>query len=126
MGLLSLMENESKCTLWTLSQPYGCGAMAMLRVIPSNSMLAQRLFSNARYSMWVDSKSQFRRDPLGVYEALLWRYIFEKKISKYLHHHGMGSYKTRQFLLHKKLWFVKFCSFIVFDMIFESNFLVKI
>ncbi|KAJ0567015.1 putative 3-methyl-2-oxobutanoate hydroxymethyltransferase [Helianthus annuus] len=52
MGLLSLMENGSKCTLWTLSQPYGCGAMAMLRVIPSDSMLAQRLFSNARYSMW--------------------------------------------------------------------------
>ncbi|MFS7979112.1 hypothetical protein Hanom_Chr10g00923541 [Helianthus anomalus] len=80
MGLLSLMENESKCTLWTLSQPYGCGAMAMLKVIPSDSMLAQRLFSNARYSMWVDSKSQFRRDPLGVYEALLWRSIFGKNI----------------------------------------------
>ena len=27
----------------------------------------------ARYSIWVDSKSQFRRDPLGVLEALLWR-----------------------------------------------------
>jgi hypothetical protein len=27
----------------------------------------------ARYSIWVDSKSQFRRDPLGVIEALLWR-----------------------------------------------------
>ena len=27
----------------------------------------------ARYSIWVDSKSEFRRDPLGVLEALLWR-----------------------------------------------------
>lgn len=36
-------------------------------------MLAHRLFPHARYSIWVDSKSQFRRDPLGVFEALLWR-----------------------------------------------------
>ncbi|XP_076895309.1 putative hexosyltransferase MUCI70 [Bidens hawaiensis] len=36
-------------------------------------MLAHRLFPNARFSIWVDSKSQFRRDPLGVFEALLWR-----------------------------------------------------
>ncbi|POO03194.1 hypothetical protein TorRG33x02_012550 [Trema orientale] len=36
-------------------------------------MLAHRLFPRAKYSIWVDSKSQFRRDPLGVLEALLWR-----------------------------------------------------
>ncbi|GJY29163.1 uracil-DNA glycosylase [Tanacetum coccineum] len=36
-------------------------------------MLPHRLFPNARYSIWVDSKSQFRRDPMGVFEALLWR-----------------------------------------------------
>ncbi|GAB2291337.1 hypothetical protein Dimus_025595 [Dionaea muscipula] len=36
-------------------------------------MLGHRLFPRARYSIWVDSKSQFRRDPLGVLEALLWR-----------------------------------------------------
>ncbi|KAL3505245.1 hypothetical protein ACH5RR_035086 [Cinchona calisaya] len=36
-------------------------------------MLSHRLFPNSRYSIWVDSKSQFRRDPLGVLEALLWR-----------------------------------------------------
>ncbi|GFY86129.1 DNA-directed RNA polymerase subunit beta [Actinidia rufa] len=36
-------------------------------------MLSHRLFPHARYSIWVDSKSQFRRDPLGVLEALLWR-----------------------------------------------------
>lgn len=35
-------------------------------------MLAHRLFPHARYSIWVDSKSQFRRDPMGVLEALLW------------------------------------------------------
>lgn len=36
-------------------------------------MLGHRLFPRARYSIWIDSKSQFRRDPLGVLEALLWR-----------------------------------------------------
>ncbi|CAN4122772.1 unnamed protein product [Withania somnifera] len=36
-------------------------------------MLAHRLFPNSKYSIWVDSKSQLRRDPLGVLEALLWR-----------------------------------------------------
>ncbi|CAD6236773.1 unnamed protein product [Miscanthus lutarioriparius] len=36
-------------------------------------MLTHRLFPEARYSIWVDSKYQFRRDPIGVLEALLWR-----------------------------------------------------
>ncbi|KAK1389367.1 Forkhead box protein like [Heracleum sosnowskyi] len=36
-------------------------------------MLAHRLFPQSSFSIWVDSKSQFRRDPLGVLEALLWR-----------------------------------------------------
>lgn len=36
-------------------------------------MLSHRLFPQARYSIWVDAKSQFRRDPIGVLEALLWR-----------------------------------------------------
>ncbi|KAI0511832.1 hypothetical protein KFK09_012464 [Dendrobium nobile] len=36
-------------------------------------MLGHRLFPQSRYSIWVDSKSQLRRDPLGVLEALLWR-----------------------------------------------------
>lgn len=36
-------------------------------------MLGHRLFPKARYSIWVDAKSQFRRDPISVLEALLWR-----------------------------------------------------
>ncbi|KAJ7515409.1 hypothetical protein O6H91_22G012500 [Diphasiastrum complanatum] len=36
-------------------------------------MLGHRLFPKARYSIWVDSKYQFRRDPMAVLEALLWR-----------------------------------------------------
>lgn len=36
-------------------------------------MLPHRLFPNSKYSIWVDSKSQLRRDPLGLLEALLWR-----------------------------------------------------
>lgn len=35
-------------------------------------MLSHRLFPQSKHSIWVDSKSQFRRDPLGVLEALLW------------------------------------------------------
>lgn len=46
-------------------------------------MLPHRLFPNARYSIWVDSKSQFRRDPLGVLEALLWRSNHEFAISEH-------------------------------------------
>ena len=36
-------------------------------------MLGHQLFPQARYSIWVDSKSQFQRDPLCVLETLLWR-----------------------------------------------------
>ena len=36
-------------------------------------MLGHRLFPNARFSIWTDSKSQFWRDPMGVLEVLLWR-----------------------------------------------------
>ncbi|KAK6118903.1 hypothetical protein DH2020_047356 [Rehmannia glutinosa] len=46
-------------------------------------MLPHRLFPNARYSIWVDSKSQFKRDPLGVLDALLWRSNYELGISEH-------------------------------------------
>lgn len=46
-------------------------------------MLGHRLFPNVKYSIWVDSKSQFRRDPLGVFEALLWRSNSEFAISQH-------------------------------------------
>ncbi|KAL9666623.1 hypothetical protein QQ045_000958 [Rhodiola kirilowii] len=46
-------------------------------------MLSHRLFPQAKYSIWVDSKLQFRRDPLGVLEALLWRTNFELAISEH-------------------------------------------
>ena len=46
-------------------------------------MLGHRLLVNARYSIWVDSKSQFRRDPLGVLESLLWRYNSTFAISEH-------------------------------------------
>lgn len=44
-------------------------------------MLGHRLFPNAQFSIWTDSKSQFRRDPLGVLEALLWKPKAEFAIS---------------------------------------------
>ncbi|ERN17624.1 hypothetical protein AMTRI_Chr13g92070 [Amborella trichopoda] len=46
-------------------------------------MLSHRLFPQARYSIWVDSKSQFRRDPIGVLEALLWRTNYSLAISEH-------------------------------------------
>ncbi|XP_022133586.1 uncharacterized protein LOC111006123 [Momordica charantia] len=46
-------------------------------------MLGHRLFPNVKYSIWVDSKSQFRRDPLGVFEALLWHSNSEFAISQH-------------------------------------------
>ena len=47
--------------------------LVSLNVYHIVQMLAHRLFPQARYSIWVDSKSQFQKDPLGVLEALLWR-----------------------------------------------------
>ncbi|XAR61814.1 hypothetical protein NMG60_11016337 [Bertholletia excelsa] len=62
-------------------------------------MLSHRLFPHARYSIWVDSKSQFRRDPLGVLEALLWRSKSVLAISE----HGARSsvYDEAKAVVHK-------------------------
>ncbi|KAL2894735.1 DNA-directed RNA polymerase subunit beta', partial [Bienertia sinuspersici] len=49
------------------------GYQSLFQREKSFKMLPHRLFPNAQYSIWVDSKSQLRRDPLGVLEALLWR-----------------------------------------------------
>ncbi|KAK6938757.1 Protein of unknown function DUF616 [Dillenia turbinata] len=62
-------------------------------------MLAHRLFPHARYSIWVDAKSQFRRDPLSVLEALLWRSNSVLGISE----HGARSsvYDEAKAVVHK-------------------------
>ncbi|KAL6124998.1 hypothetical protein ACLB2K_077506 [Fragaria x ananassa] len=62
-------------------------------------MLAHRLFPLSKYSIWVDSKSQFRRDPLGVLEALLWRTNSVLAISE----HGARSsvYDEAKAVVHK-------------------------
>ncbi|GJM93131.1 hypothetical protein PR202_ga09660 [Eleusine coracana subsp. coracana] len=62
-------------------------------------MLTHRLFSKARYSIWVDSKYQFRRDPIGVLEALLWRTNSTFAISE----HGARSniYEEGKAIVHK-------------------------
>ncbi|KAJ6812020.1 uncharacterized protein M6B38_152255 [Iris pallida] len=62
-------------------------------------MLSHRLFPQARYSIWVDSKSQFRRDPVGVLEALLWRTNSILAISE----HGARSnlYEEAKAVVHK-------------------------
>ncbi|KAK3165441.1 hypothetical protein QOZ80_1AG0033240 [Eleusine coracana subsp. coracana] len=62
-------------------------------------MLTHRLFPKARYSIWVDSKYQFRRDPIGVLEALLWRTNSTFAISE----HGARSniYEEGKAIVHK-------------------------
>ncbi|KAK6115858.1 hypothetical protein DH2020_008127 [Rehmannia glutinosa] len=60
-----------------LYQPIGMSETSIQKMLP------HRLFPNARYSIWVDSKSQFRRDPLGVLDALLWRSNYELGISEH-------------------------------------------
>lgn len=50
-----------------------CHELTSILLFYSLQLISHRLFPMARYSIWVDSKSQFRRDPLGVIEALLWR-----------------------------------------------------
>ncbi|GAQ89423.1 hypothetical protein KFL_005200040 [Klebsormidium nitens] len=62
-------------------------------------MLAHRVMPNLRYSIWVDSKSQFRRDPLGVLEALLWKTGKQLAISE----HGARScvYAEGEAVVHK-------------------------
>ena len=62
-------------------------------------MLAHRLFPHSKYSIWVDSKSQFRRDPFGVLEALLWRTNSVLAISE----HGARSsiYDEAKAVVHK-------------------------
>ncbi|KAK3161939.1 hypothetical protein QOZ80_1BG0083330 [Eleusine coracana subsp. coracana] len=62
-------------------------------------MLTHRLFPEARYSIWVDSKYQFRRDPIGVLEALLWRTNSTFAISE----HGARSniYEEGKAIVHK-------------------------
>ncbi|KAF6154008.1 hypothetical protein GIB67_026662 [Kingdonia uniflora] len=62
-------------------------------------MLTHRLFPQARFSIWVDSKSQFQRDPLGVLEALLWQTNSILAISEHGAHSSV--YDEAKAVVHK-------------------------
>lgn len=46
-------------------------------------LLTHRLFPNAKYSMWVDSKLRLAADPLLVFDKFLWREGNEFAISQH-------------------------------------------
>ncbi|CAI7860117.1 unnamed protein product [Closterium sp. NIES-53] len=50
-------------------------------------LLTHRLFPNAKYSMWIDSKLRLFVDPLTILERFLWRGGFEYAISNHYDRH---------------------------------------
>ncbi|XP_057829590.2 probable hexosyltransferase MUCI70 [Cryptomeria japonica] len=79
---ITLLEQEKEGKKLSDNRTIGLWHIVVVRNLPFTDqrlngkipkMLSHRLFPQARYSIWVDSKSQFRRDPIGVFEALLWR-----------------------------------------------------
>ncbi|CAH1421911.1 unnamed protein product [Lactuca virosa] len=59
----------------------------MRRVGKIPKLLAHRLFHNARYSIWLDSKLRLQLDPLLVLEYFLWRKGHEYAISNHYDRH---------------------------------------
>ncbi|KVH88269.1 Protein of unknown function DUF616 [Cynara cardunculus var. scolymus] len=59
----------------------------MRRVGKIPKLLAHRLFRNARYSIWLDSKLRLQLDPLLVLEYFLWRKGHEYAISNHYDRH---------------------------------------
>ncbi|KAI7739425.1 hypothetical protein M8C21_010768 [Ambrosia artemisiifolia] len=59
----------------------------MRRVGKIPKLLAHRLFQNARYSIWLDSKLRLQLDPLLVLEYFLWRKGNEYAISNHYDRH---------------------------------------
>ncbi|KAI3761094.1 hypothetical protein L1987_51502 [Smallanthus sonchifolius] len=59
----------------------------MRRVGKVPKLLAHRIFQNARYSIWLDSKLRLQLDPLLVVEYFLWRKGHEYAISNHYDRH---------------------------------------
>ncbi|KAL8485992.1 hypothetical protein ACS0TY_028050 [Phlomoides rotata] len=59
----------------------------MRRVGKIPKFLAHRLFSSARYSIWLDSKLRLQLDPLLILEYFLWRKGHEYAISNHYDRH---------------------------------------
>ncbi|KAK4778954.1 hypothetical protein SAY86_006482 [Trapa natans] len=68
---ITLHTQESEGHIVGQDRTIGKWRIVVMNNLPK--MLGHGLFPRAKYSIWVDSKSQFRRDPMGVLEALLWR-----------------------------------------------------
>lgn len=59
----------------------------MRRVGKIPKLLPHRLFSSARYSIWLDSKLRLQLDPLLILEYFLWRKGYEYAISNHYDRH---------------------------------------
>ncbi|XP_051149958.1 uncharacterized protein LOC127264461 [Andrographis paniculata] len=59
----------------------------MRRVGKIPKFLAHRLFSSARYSIWLDSKLRLQLDPMLILEYFLWRKGYEYAISNHYDRH---------------------------------------
>ncbi|CAN4119570.1 unnamed protein product [Withania somnifera] len=59
----------------------------MRRVGKIPKLLSHRLFTSARYSIWLDSKLRLQLDPLLILEYFLWRKGYEYAISNHYDRH---------------------------------------
>ncbi|CAI5467379.1 unnamed protein product [Closterium sp. Yama58-4] len=64
-------------------------------------LLSHRLFPNAKYSMWIDSKLRLFVDPLTILERFLWRGGFEYAISNHYDRHCVWEEVERNKKLNK-------------------------
>lgn len=79
----NLLDSDRKIGLWRIVLVKNLPFADQRKNGKIPKMLGHRLFPNAQFSIWTDSKSQFRRDPLGVLETLLWRPGAEFAISEH-------------------------------------------
>ncbi|GBG85378.1 hypothetical protein CBR_g40021 [Chara braunii] len=64
-------------------------------------LLAHRLFPQARYSIWIDSKLRLRVDPMRIFEWFLWRKGYEYAIANHYARHCLHDEVARNKKLNK-------------------------
>ncbi|KAK4352658.1 hypothetical protein RND71_028176 [Anisodus tanguticus] len=73
----------------------------MRRVGKIPKLLSHRLFTSARYSIWLDSKLRLQLDPLLILEYFLWRKGYEYAISNHYDRHCVWEEVTQNKKLNK-------------------------
>ncbi|XP_039138558.1 uncharacterized protein LOC120275896 [Dioscorea cayenensis subsp. rotundata] len=81
------MDNTGSIGLWKIVVVKNLPYTDMRRVGKIPKFLAHRLFTSARYSIWLDSKLRLQRDPLLILEYFLWRRGYEYAISNHYDRH---------------------------------------